>query len=125
MNRYKIILLTGLAVFALSMGVKSVSTVEVQNKTGENIQVFFRGIGSLKPPYIVTLAPNTAGEYEIIDEYIEGKPVYEAIASTGSGGNPDWKFLGGTCSPLYKDKNHIIRIEPTLAGLKTSCTTLK
>ncbi len=125
MKTYKISLLAGLAVFSLSASLAYASKIEVQNKTGENIQVFFRGVGSSKPPYIVTLAPNTTGEYEIKDEYIEGKPAYEAIASTGSGGNPDWKFLGGTCTPLYKNKDHIIRIDSTVGGLKTSCTTLE
>jgi hypothetical protein len=45
-----------------------------------------------------------------------------AIASTGNGGDPDWKLLGGKCSNLVKGADHTILIEST-AG-KLSCKNI-
>ena len=99
------------------------ANVKIANLTDDNIQMFFRGKNSSKH-HIVTLPANVVASYEIKSEHIENKPVFEAIASKGNGGDPDWKLLGGACTNLEKDKDYTLLIENSLGGIKTSCTSL-
>lgn len=103
------------------------SEVKIINYTDSKAHVYFRGKGKVTP-YIVTLAPKGMNEsvstHQILREQMENAPLFEAIASTGNEGDSDWKLLAGTCANLEIDKNYTLLIEPSLQGLKTSCTII-
>lgn len=60
--------------------------------------------------------------YIVEKKHVGGSNTFEVTASTASGGDPDWKLFGGTCSKLVTDADHIILIESTLG--KLSCRNI-
>lgn len=126
MHKSKIHQLSVIALSIIPMGVLA-SEVKIINYTDSKAHVYFRGKGKTHHS-IVTLAPKGMNEsvstHQVLREQVENAPLFEAIASTGSKGDPDWKLLAGTCANLEIDKNYTLLIEPSLQGLKTSCTVI-
>ncbi len=97
--------------------------VKIINNTEDTIQVFFRGKGA-SSHHKEYIRPTSILTYDLAAVQLENKDVFYIIASSGQGGDPDWKLLGGVCSNLERDKKHTVLIEKSLQGLKTSCTVL-
>lgn len=126
MKKYNKTLVIASAFYALMLAdLFADSQVHIINETGKNIQVFVRGKGSNKH-HKITLAGKpdgvAEGTYTILDEHVDGRPLMELIASTGTGDSPDWALLGGTCDNLSTKDNHEVVIQK--GTFKTSCTTI-
>lgn len=94
-------------------------TLTVINKiVDQPIQLFIRGEHS-DTYQVVLIQADSKSVIDVKKEYVNGKETYEVIASTSLGGDPDWKLLGGKCSNLVTNTDHIITID-SLAG-KVSC----
>jgi len=92
--------------------------VKVINGSDNDIQLFFRGKDS--PTSVRMLMPlNSMKVLEIDDDKMGDSKYFEVIASTGSGGDPDWKLLGGSCKDLGKQTMYTLLIDQ--CALKTSC----
>lgn len=112
------------------MGVLSISevsalSVKVQNYTGKQMHLFFRPTASKMgaKSHIIVVPPTPEGTYQVVkfDEKPGIKGCYDVIAAE-THGNPDWKFLGGTCKDIHRDREHRILIESSNLGLTTTCT---
>lgn len=98
-------------------------SLQVINNADKNVQIFIRGAKSDKHHTELLVAGETKN-LAIKEENVDGKPIYEVIASTGNGGDPDWKLLGGECIELLTTADHVLLIESKMGGLKTSCKDL-
>ncbi len=99
-------------------------SLEVINNTPNTVQIFIRGENSSKYRREFIESHQTK-KMNIVEENVENKPVFQVIASTSSGGDPDWRLLGGECNHLLTRKNYTVLIESSVGGFKTSCTTLE
>lgn len=90
----------------------------INNIPNKHLQLFIRGVGN--DSYRVwLLEAGKRGDFIVNKEYVRGKELFEVTASTGNGGSPDWKLMGGTCSDLVTDADHTLVIDSTLG--KISC----
>ena len=110
------------SIFLACLSASFAAKVKIINNTDDKVRIFFRGKGT-STHQVEVLLPNTIVPYKVNPSAVEGKPVFEVIAST-TGGNPDWKLLSGVCSNLEIDKDYTLFIEKTFKGLKTSCTAI-
>ncbi len=124
MKKYTKALILAAALSTVCVASAGAGGLQVINNTDKNIQIFIRGA---KSPYHFTelLTANSQKGIIIKEEHVDNKPIFEVIASTGNGGDPDWKLLGGKCDQLLSNKNHTLLIESSAGGLKTTCTTLE
>lgn len=117
-----LILATALSTVCISAA--EAGGLQIINNTDKNIQVFIRGAKSSRH-FTELLTPNSNKNIIIEEAQVDNQAVFEVIASTGNGGDPDWKLLGGKCDQLLTKRNHTLLIETSAGGLKTSCTTLE
>ena len=97
-------------------------TLTVINKIpDQRAQLFIRGEG-VDRHHIQLLEAGQSKSYDVNPKHTQGKHTFEVTASTGNGGSPDWKLMGGTCSNLVTDADHTILIDSTLG--KISCTNV-
>lgn len=122
MKKYRRTLLFTTALCITSASIAEAGILTVNNKIpDQRIQLFIRGEGS--DTYQIQLVEaGEAKSFGINKEHVQGKNTFEVTASTGNGGDPDWKLLGGTCSNLFTEADHIISIDSTLG--KISCTNI-
>lgn len=109
------------------LGASSLSAIKVtvENKSTDNIQVFFRGEGA-KIHHTVVISGDSGkggniGTYDLTPAHLESKDFMEVIASKGNQGSPDWKLLGGTCKHMSTSRDHTVVVEDAVMGLKTTC----
>lgn len=122
MKNYTKILMITSAVCLSSASMAQAGKLTVINKLpNERVQLFVRGEGS-NHHYIELIAAGQQRELVVERAQVENKPTFEVIASTGNGGEPDWKLMGGKCGELVTDSDHTIVINSTLG--KTSCTNI-
>lgn len=82
------------------------------------IYLFIRGEGS-NAYYTQSIEAGKQINLYVEEEDVKGKPMFEVTASATSGGDPDWKLMGGTCSNLVTKADHTLIIKSTLG--KISC----
>jgi hypothetical protein len=115
--------------FLLASAIGVICTFELQAGTltvinkipDQRVQLFIRGEGSHKH-HTLLLEAGESKSYEINQRHTQGKHTFEVTASTGNGGDPDWKLMGGTASNLVTDADHTLVIDSTLG--KISCTNV-
>jgi hypothetical protein len=122
MKSYKrtLILATALCFSAAAMAQAGKLTV-INKIPDQRVQLFIRGEGA-SGHYVELIEPEQQRAFVIEKGRVHNKPTFEVIASTGNGGEPDWKLLGGRCGELVTDSDHTIVINSTLG--KTSCTNV-
>lgn len=124
MENYKktLFLATALSVTLGSLAQAGKLTV-INNLPEQRIQLCIRGETpkelERKDCFGPIVGAGVQTSYVVEKENVGGSPTFEVTASTGNGGDPDWKLFGGTCSNLVTDADHIILIESTLG--KLSC----
>lgn len=121
MKKYNKTLIMASAFYTLMFADLFASNVQVVNSTDDTINLYFRGQGNNQKPHIEALIPGATKTYVITDAHINGQPLFEVVASTGSVDSP----VSGVCRDLTKDGDHTIKIEKTKLGLKTSCTQIQ
>jgi hypothetical protein len=120
MKNYKkpFILTTALCMASASLA--QAGTLTVINKIpDQRIQLFIRGEGS-ESHAMEVIEGGEQQDLIIEEKHVNGKPTFEVIASTGNGGDPDWKLMGGKCEALVTAADHTILIESNPVG-KTVC----
>ena len=122
----KFMMITAIASLAI-MEASSLSAIKVtvENKSTDNIQVFFRGEGA-KSHHTVVISGDSGkggniGTYDLTPAHFESKDFMEIIASKGNQGSPDWKLLGGTCKHMSTSRDHTVVVEDAVMRLKTTC----
>lgn len=122
MKNYKktLILATALSLSCASMAQAGKLTV-INKLPNERVQLFIRGEGAPNH-YVELIEAGQQRELVIGQEQVQNKPTFEVIASTGNGGEPDWKLMGGKCGELVTAADHTVVINSTLG--KTSCTNI-
>lgn len=130
MNKYKNILLLTTALGAISSSLAQAGKLTViNNHPTERVQLCIRGEEIAEKNqdntfrYIVNA--NSQEEFTITKENVRGQNTFEVIASTGSGGDPDWKLMGGKCSHLVTDADHTLLIDSTAGKLSCKNVTAK
>lgn len=123
MKKYTKIALLATVICPILLSATYGGTLQVINNADKNVQIFIRGAKSNKHHTELLVAGETKS-LTIKEENVDGKPIYEVIASTGNGGNPDWKLLGGECIELLTTADHVLLIESQMGGIKTSCKDL-
>lgn len=122
MKNYTKIFMIASAVCLSSASMAQAGRLTVINKIpDQRVQLFVRGEGG-NNHYIELIAAGQQRDLYIDQRNVQNKPTFEVIASTGNGGDPDWKLLGGRCAELVTDSDHTILIDST-AG-KVSCTNI-
>lgn len=122
MKTYKNTLFLASAICIATSSVGHTGTLTIVNKIpDQRIQLFIRGEGT-DTHHIKVVEAGEKKDFIVSEENVHGKPTFEVTASTGNGGNPDWKLLGGTCATLVTDSDHILVIDSTLG--KLSCTNV-
>ena len=96
------------------------SKLKVINNGHEPIYVYFKGKGDSKY-YMQPHLGSASSTYEVTNDMISGKNIFEVIASKSGNGNPDLKLLAGSCKDLMTDRDYVLLVEP---GFKTSCEVL-
>lgn len=124
MKKIKSNLTLSFIIYAMLLTGASALQVRIINGSDNDIQLFFRGKDS--PTSVRMLMPlNSMKVLEIDDDKMGSSQYFEVIASTGSGGDPDWKLLGGSCKGLDKQGAHTKEGVHTLlidqCALKVSC----
>ena len=122
MKNYQKILLLGLIFSAASVECAKAGKLSVINKIpDQRIQLFIRGEGN-KEHNVSLIEAGQQKDMIIEKEHVGGRPTFEVIASTGNGGDPDWKLMGGACTELVTGADHTLVIDSTLG--KTTCTNI-
>src|SRR5438045_3348906 len=103
MTNYKstLFLATALSVISLSVAQAGKLTV-INNHPEQRVQLCIRGEGPKEQERIDCFGPTveamTQLDYTVKREHVGSDNTFEVIASTGNGGDPDWKLLSGKCS---------------------------
>ena len=119
MKNYKKPLFIATALGALAFSTAYAGTLTVINNVPEQrIQLFIRGEGAGVYQTKVVEA-GMQKDFIVNLEHVNGRNTFEVTASTGNGGHPDWKLMGGTCSNLVTDADHKLIIDAMLG--KISC----
>ena len=113
----RILLASAICMTSASMAQAGKLTI-VNNIPDQRIQVCIRGKNATEHHTKFINAGSTRA-YTITRSIVSDKPTFEVAASTGNGGDPDWKLLAGKCTDLVTDADHILLIDSTLG--KTTC----
>lgn len=114
-------LILAIALCMASASIAQAGTLTVVNKIpDQRVQLFIRGEGS-DVHSVEVIEAGKQKDLIIEEKHVKGKPTFEVIASTGNGGDPDWKLMGGKCRDLVTAADHTILIESNAVG-KTICT---
>lgn len=124
MKNYKKTLFVAMALSGISSSlVQADKLTVINNLPDQRIQLCIRGENpqeqARKDCFGPTVDAGHQTTYMVEKKHVGGSNTFEVTASTGNGGDPDWKLFGGKCSNLVTDANHIILIESTLG--KLSC----
>jgi hypothetical protein len=129
MKNYKrtLFLATALSMISTSL-VQAGKLTVINNHPEQRIQLCIRGESpkerDRKDCFGPTVEAGTQTTYIVEKKkHVGGSNTFEVTASTGNGGNPDWKLLGGTCSQLFTESDHIVLIEANALG-KLSCRNI-
>ncbi len=123
MKNYRRTLFLAAAVSVISTSFAQAGTLTVINKIpDQRVQLFIQGEGTDKH-HIQLVKENEQQDFDVTHKHTHGKNTFKVTASTGNGGSPDWKLMGGTCPNLVTDANHTIIIDKSALG-KISCTNV-
>lgn len=94
------------------------------NDSKDPIYLYFKGKKDTNSSnyYIQRLTSDQTGPYVVTKDMINNNDLFDVIASKSRTGDPDWKFLAGSCTDLQITKDYTLLIEP---GLKTSCSVFE
>ncbi|MBA3813682.1 MAG: hypothetical protein H0X26_04210 [Alphaproteobacteria bacterium] len=123
MKNYRRTLFLAAAASVISASVAQAGTLTVINKIpDQRVQLFIQGEGTDKH-HIELVKENEQQDFDVNHTHTDGKNTFKVTASTGNGGSPDWKLMGGTCSGLVTRANHTLIIDQSALG-KISCTNV-
>lgn len=127
MKNYKKTLFLAAALCVISSSlVQAGKLTVINNLPDQRIQLCIRGESpneaARKDCFGPTVDAGSQTTYIVEKTNVGGSNTFEVTASTGNGGDPNWKLFGGTCSNLVTHSDHIILIESTLG--KLSCRNI-
>ena len=130
MKNHRKTFLLATVVGVISSSITQAGTLNVINNVpDQHIQLCIRGEGpkerDRKDCFGPIVSVGTQISYTVEKENVGGDNTFEVIASTGNGGDPDWKLFGGACKNLVIDVDHTILIEFTLGKLSCKNVTAK